>query len=239
MEIVGFIPVRKGSKGVSGKNKRNFCGRPLYEWQLLSMLNSESFTKICISTDDPEIKKQVKENYGSSVVRIHNRSRGVSNDLSSTEEVILEFLCGLKIDPESVFVLGQATNPFIQAKDYRKALIRYAEILNTKGGDVLSMLSVSETERFFWSNSVRDYGTALNYDPENRKRRQDYESGIFIENGGFYVNLIKNILSLKNRLTKSAILYKMPSWTNFEIDDPLDWKICELVFRGKILNEKT
>ena len=41
MKKIGFIPLRKGSKGIVGKNKRKMVGRPLYTWVLGEAIHSD------------------------------------------------------------------------------------------------------------------------------------------------------------------------------------------------------
>lgn len=53
--IIGHIGVRKGSKGVPGKNFRLFCGRPLIDWSLDQLLENKRIDLVVVSTDDPEI----------------------------------------------------------------------------------------------------------------------------------------------------------------------------------------
>jgi N-acylneuraminate cytidylyltransferase len=85
-----------------------------------------------------------------------------------------------------------------------------------------SLLSAVRTKRFFWNAS----GEPLNYDYNNRPRRQDFE-GLFMENGAFYINSVENILKFKNRLSGKVGVYEMPEASGFEIDEPEDWIIVE------------
>ena len=62
MKILYLIPARKGSKGIPGKNKKLFCGKPLilYTLELARMLCEDK--DICISTNDEEIIALLKDN---------------------------------------------------------------------------------------------------------------------------------------------------------------------------------
>lgn len=53
--ILGHIGVRKGSKGVPGKNFRPLCGRPLIDWSLDQLLDNPRIGAVVVSTDDPVI----------------------------------------------------------------------------------------------------------------------------------------------------------------------------------------
>ncbi|MEM6385422.1 MAG: acylneuraminate cytidylyltransferase family protein [Pseudomonadota bacterium] len=53
--IVGHIGVRQGSKGVVGKNFRDFLGKPLIDWSLDQLLAHPRVDYVIVSTDGPEI----------------------------------------------------------------------------------------------------------------------------------------------------------------------------------------
>lgn len=53
--IIGHIGARGGSKGVPRKNFRDLCGKPLIDWSLGQLLESDRVDVVVVSTDDPEI----------------------------------------------------------------------------------------------------------------------------------------------------------------------------------------
>lgn len=53
--IIGHIGARGGSKGVPRKNFRDLCGKPLIDWSLDQLLDSDRVDVVVVSTDDPEI----------------------------------------------------------------------------------------------------------------------------------------------------------------------------------------
>lgn len=60
-EILALIPARGGSKGIPRKNIRNFAGYPLLAWSIAAAKQSESVTRIIVSTDDEEIAAVARE----------------------------------------------------------------------------------------------------------------------------------------------------------------------------------
>jgi len=54
-EVLAIIPARGGSKSIPRKNIRNFMGWPLIAWSIAAAKQSESVTRIIVSTDDEEI----------------------------------------------------------------------------------------------------------------------------------------------------------------------------------------
>ena len=53
-EILALIPARGGSKGIPGKNIRDFAGYPLIAWSIAAAKQSELVTRVIVSTDDEE-----------------------------------------------------------------------------------------------------------------------------------------------------------------------------------------
>ena len=173
MKKIGFIPLRKGSKGIVGKNKRKMVGRPLYTWVLGAALQSD-LDLVYIYTDDQSIIDFIaKEYHYTNKVKAVLRSDASATDTASTESAMLEFATQIDYDFD-VFCLLQATSPFTTAIDINACL---TQVENGKD----SALTVVNTHRFLWNAN----GTPINYDYNNRPRRQDFD-GLLIENGAVY-----------------------------------------------------
>ncbi|MBB3699811.1 HAD hydrolase family protein [Flammeovirga yaeyamensis] len=216
MKKIAFIPVRGGSKSIPKKNIKSFCGKPLVYWTALAAQESSSIDEVIIATDSDEIK-EVVEQFNFSKLKVYGRSEKNAQDQSSTESVILEYLeKNNEIKDTDQFILIQATSPFLSSLDLTNGINKLKE----SGKD--SLLSCSQVKRFFWSGE----GVPLNYDYNNRPRRQDFD-GTYIENGAFYINSVGNIKKHKNRLSGNICVYEMPEYTMTEIDEPDDWFIAE------------
>lgn len=57
-----------------------------------------------------------------------------------------------------------------------------------------------------------------------------------MENGALYINSVRNIVSLRNRLSGKIGLYVMPEYTATEIDEPDDWIILEHLMQRHMLS---
>jgi YrbI family 3-deoxy-D-manno-octulosonate 8-phosphate phosphatase len=60
-EILAIIPARGGSKGIPGKNIKDFAGFPLIAYSILAGLRSEWVTRVILSTDDEKIAEIGRE----------------------------------------------------------------------------------------------------------------------------------------------------------------------------------
>lgn len=226
MKKIGFIPLRKGSKGIPNKNKRKMVGRPLFTWVLGEAIFSD-LDEVYVYSDDQDLIDFVKkEYYWTNKVQAVLRSAESATDLATTEFAMLEFSKSINYDFD-VFCLLQATSPFTKREDINACL----EVLN---GDFDSALTVVNTHRFLWNEK----GEALNYDPSHRPRRQDFD-GLLIENGAVYTCEKQVLQNTKNRLGSQVAIVKMPEDSLLEIDTETDWIAVEqlLIERQKKAKE--
>ncbi|WGD34872.1 acylneuraminate cytidylyltransferase [Olleya sp. YS] len=214
MKKIGFIPLRKGSKGIPNKNKRKMVGRPLFTWVLGEAFQS-NLDEVYVYTDDQSIIDFInKEYHYTTKIKGLLRSDESATDTASTESAMLELAKKINYDFD-VFCLLQATSPFTKASDINKCL---QEVENGKD----SALTVVNTHRFLW----KEDGTPINYNPLQRPRRQDFE-GLLIENGAVYVCKKEVLQNKKNRLGDTIGIVKMPEDSLQEIDSESDWIVVE------------
>ena len=222
-QVTAFIPVRGGSKSIPLKNIREFCGKPLVYWNISALQAAGLVDKIVVATDSDDIEATVRS-FGFDKVEIYRRSAENASDTASTESVMLEYIEAANLSEETVFMLVQATSPLTQTIHFQEALQLYSE------GNYDSLLTCVVNKRFFWNKN----GTPRNYDYMNRPRRQNFD-GELMENGAFYINTVKNILQLGNRLGGKIGIYEMPEYTAIEIDEPDDWTMLENLMRKHVL----
>lgn len=230
---VAFIPVRGGSKSIPLKNIKEICGQPLVYWVIDAAIDCRYIDKVYISTDSDVIKEKVLEykqnnmNSNSNIDKLEciGRSEYTATDEASTESAMLEF------SEKYLFhniVLIQATSPLLTTADLDNAFEKY---LNNKYD---SLLSVVEQKRFIWREEKSGLIIPVNYNPDNRPRRQEFK-GFLVENGAFYITKRKLLLSTKTRISGNIGYFIMPEETYFELDEPSDWIIIEKLMKK---NEK-
>lgn len=226
--IIAFIPIRCGSKSIPFKNIKDFCNKPLVYWNIKALQDSKNIDQIVVATDCIQIKEVVSK-FNFSKVKIYDRDQKNAADTSTTESVMLEYIKKGSLSSEDIFVLVQVTSPLTQSIDFDKALKFFLK------GKYDSLLSCVRNRRFFWT----DKGIPLNYNYAKRPRRQDF-NGLFMENGAFYFNKVKNIVKDKNRLSGKIGIYEMPDYTAIELDEEDDWLVAEaLMYKHILCNKKS
>jgi YrbI family 3-deoxy-D-manno-octulosonate 8-phosphate phosphatase len=217
---IAFIPVRGGSKSIPMKNVKKFNNKPLVYWVLKAATEVDLIDQIIVSTDSIEIKSVV-ETFNISKVNVIMRDSELSRDETSTEAVMLDFAS------KNLFkhiILLQATSPLTKSDDISNAISFYEK------NKYDSVLSVVNTHRFIWEKSEL-LGVPINYDPNHRPRRQDW-NGQYIENGAIYITSRLNLNNSKSRISGRIGLFEMSSKTYFEIDEPDDWMILENIHKS-------
>ena len=184
-------------------------------WNLAALEEVDTVDEIVVATDCDEIENVVN-GFNLPKVKVYRRATTNAQDDSSTESVMLEYLEQSGLSDHTVFVLSQCTSPLTEAEHYAEALDTF------RSREYDSLLSVVRSKRFFWNTD----GTPLNYDYQNRPRRQDFD-GMYMENGAFYISTVEAIQSSRNRLSGKIGFYEMPDYTAYELDEEMDWVILE------------
>jgi YrbI family 3-deoxy-D-manno-octulosonate 8-phosphate phosphatase len=227
MKKIGIIPVRKGSKGIPGKNKKKMVGRPLFSWVLTEAIFSD-LDFVYIFTDDIEIINYVEDEYHwTTKVKTLLRNDENANDTASTESAMLEFNEKINHDYD-ILCLLQATSPLTMAVNINTGLERITK------GSFKSAVSVVKTHKFTWNTN----GIPQNYDLLNRPRRQDFD-GLLMENGAVYCTTKAAFLQSKNRVSSTIGLIEMPDDTLLEIDSLSDWNVIENLLIERLKTNKT
>jgi len=198
---VGIIPARGGSKGLPRKNIRRIGGFPLVYWSIEAARKSSLLKEFYVSTEDEEIAATAIK-YGAPVLW---RPLELASDTSTTIEVLRHHL--REIHAETIVVL-QPTSPLRDDESIDDAIREYQQ----GGYDTLAT---------GYYTKIIEYGTHQNL------RRQDIK-GFFYDDGNLYI-LDRQIVE-KGRWFGDKICRRVnPRELSFEIDDPLDYDIVEML----------
>jgi len=222
---IAIIPARGGSKAIPNKNIGELIGKPLIQYVIESAKNSKFINKVFVLTDDLNIGKIAIKN-GVEVIYEKEKNK---DQFDLTKESYIQY--AVKEIEEKGYEIGdiifiQCTSPFTTSKDLDKSYEKYKE----ESCD--SLLSVTKSAGgfkcggFLWD----DKGNSLNYDYKKRKRRQELPI-TYLENGAFYIFSREGLKKYENRLHGKIGYYIMPSIRSFEIDEPEDWEILEILFK--------
>uniref|UniRef100_A0AAR2LXD8 N-acylneuraminate cytidylyltransferase n=1 Tax=Pygocentrus nattereri TaxID=42514 RepID=A0AAR2LXD8_PYGNA len=213
--IAAVILARGGSKGIPLKNIKMLAGVPLIGWVVRAAVDSKVFDSVWVSTDHDDIESVAKK----CGARVHRRSAAVSKDTSTSLETLQEFS---KLNPDVDVICNiQATSPCLHPHHLKEAV----EMITKHGYQ--SVFSVVRRHHFRWQevkNGVTST-TALNLNPAQRPRRQDWD-GELCENGSFYFATKELIGQGILQGGKTAYFEMQPEYS-VDIDVDIDWPVAE------------
>ena len=223
MKVLAIIPARGGSKGIPRKNLQLLAGRPLIAHTVQNALKASSVNRVVVSTDDKEIAS-VARKYGAEVVL---RPADISDDKASSEAALLHSLDHLKkeegYEPDLVVFL-QCTSPLTLPEDIDGTV----GALLSENADCA--LAVSPFYHFLWERDESGRAVGLNHDKRSRPLRQEQQAQ-YLETGAVYVMRTEGFKKEKHRFFGKTALYIMPRERCWEIDEPADVAIAEVLFR--------
>lgn len=228
MEILGIIPARGGSKGISEKNIVKLGGIPLIEYTIREALKSKFIKKVIVSTDNKKIEKIAKLR-GAEVPFL--RPKSISGDLSPTISTIKHALKFLKEKEEftsEIITILQPTSPF------RTRIMIDNSIRLLRNSKSSSVISVSRLKKHPYSSFILKNKILKPYkkDFENFSLLQKTPP-LYFPTGAIYTfwssNLNNNSIygkKIKPMIIEDEIM-------NLDIDTPFDLFIAEMVIKNR------
>jgi N-acylneuraminate cytidylyltransferase len=131
---------------------------------------------------------------------------------------------------DDILVFLQCTSPLTTGADIDAVVER----LVADKAD--SALSVTDFHYFLWKTG-EDGAEAINHDKRFRPRRQDREPQ-FVENGAVYAMRIPGFLEARHRFFGKTVFHVMPRERCWEIDEPVDFAIAEILLRKRLQAEQ-
>ncbi|GAG98478.1 unnamed protein product, partial [marine sediment metagenome] len=179
---------------------------------------------VVVSTDDGEIA-QVAMRFSAEVII---RPAEISGDSAPSELALLHVLEHLEAvegyEPEW-FVFLQCTSPLTIPEDIDATV----KVLLESQAD--TALAVTPFHYFLWAYRAGE-GVSINHNKDVRPLRQERESQ-YRETGAVYAMRTEGFRRSRHRFFGKTELYVMPNERCLEIDDPVDFRIAEVLLRDR------
>jgi len=221
MTATAFIPARKGSKRLPGKNKKIFHGKPLVQWSIDQALGSEVFDKIVVSSDDSDILSIADK---SGVIPVQ-RQEALSTDEAEINAVVFDYFARPENKTDYVCLLNP-THPLRTSEDIQNTF----KFIQMKKYD--AVVSVVWNDILGWVGNPSKKGPICLYLLDKRptkKTRDDW----YLENGCIYWCKHQIIINSGTFIGDAGKvkLYEMSKEQSLEIDDAFDWFLCEQAYK--------
>jgi len=224
---IAVIPARGGSKRVEGKNIRSLAGRPLITWVITTLIESELFNSIVVSTDDAEISL-IAESAGARVPFL--RPAALAEDHSSTDEVLVHALNWLKANEQlPTFCCCVYPTSVLITKEMLAESFDLIEVHNAH-----SVAVVKKYQHPIFRALSKDHEQRIKYIwPENRTVRTQDLDETYYDAGQFYWISAQSYLKDPRLLSSHSLGYVIPSDKTWDIDNEEDFEVVNRMFLRK------
>lgn len=221
---IAIITARGGSKRIPRKNIKEFCGKPILAYSIEAAIQSGSFDKVMVSTDDQEIAEIAKQ-YGAEVP--FYRSEKTANDYATTNDVLLEVLEEFEKRGEH-YDLGcciYPTAPFVTAQKLQDAV---DQLLGSDADTLIPVVSFSYPPQR--AMIVKEGRLVFEYPQYLDSRSQDLEPH-YHDVGQFYVFRTAAFMKNKKLMVGNILPLVVSEMEVQDIDNQTDWEIAEMKYR--------
>jgi CMP-N,N'-diacetyllegionaminic acid synthase len=231
MRVLGLIPARGGSKGVTRKNVRMLCGEPLLQWTAESARAARTLDRVVLSTEDEEIASVGRE-CGLEVPFL--RPMELALDDTPTLPVVQHAMRILEREGDrfDAVCLLQPTNPFRRPSDIDACV----ELLGVSYADsVVSILRVPPEYNPHWVYFRAHDGSLIlsTGETEPVARRQLLPSA-YHRDGSIYVTRRNAVLEQRSLYGMRVLGYEVDRAQAVNIDTPADWNRAEAMMQEMV-----
>ena len=215
------IPARGGSKGIPLKNIYPIKGIPLIEYTLKVIFKAKlnETADVVVSTDSVQIKEVVKK-YN---VIIIDRPENISQDISSTESVLLHAVNYMKEHYGKIYdnvITMQPTSPLRRCETILKFMDEFYKNSNIYD----AQLSVTETRADYWKKNASGCFERLN---KNAPRRRQDRVPMYIENSALYITKVTSLYDTNSVLGSNPTCFIIDEVEGIDINEMHDIKLVE------------
>lgn len=227
MRIEAFIPIRAGSAGIPGKNKKLLGGIPLVCHTIDAALQAVTIDNVHVITESIDLAKLAKRS-GAGVLWRPDEMATSQAQIEPSYLLAVKRLFDFGKGPD-LCVLLHATSPFRTGAQIDGAVGWLIE----SGAD--SLLTVVQSDKFHWRLNAEKFAEA-DYDYRSRPNRQDMKPA-WIESSAIYITKTPQLLEGKNRLCGNVAIFEIDALSGWDIDEPWEFEMADSFLKGDNVNE--
>lgn len=223
--ILATINARGGSKGLPGKNIRDLGGLPLIAWSIREARRSACIDRLIVSSDDEGILA-VARSHGAETPFV--RPPELARDDTPGVDPVLHAVDALG-GPQAYdyIVLLQPTSPLRVVEDIDGCI---AACLDAGHPCMLTVTEADKSPYYMFNMDPNGLLSPVIAQERFHTRRQDLPR-VVVPNGAVYVADCAWLARTRSYLTPETRGYEMPRERSQDVDNLLDFDICELLLR--------
>ncbi len=219
MKIVALVPMRHHSQRVPGKNYRSLAGRPLFHHIVDALLAVPEIEQVVVDTDSEPIISDLRSSYPA--VLVIDRPENLRPDDISMNDILLHDTSQVQAD---FYLQTHSTNPLLRPQTISRGIHAFLEAYPKYD----SLFSVTRLQTRLYD---RD-GRALNHDPGVLIQTQDLPP-VYEENSCLYLFTRENLLQRHHRIGQHPLMFEIDPAEAWDIDDELDFAVCDFLISRK------
>jgi len=222
-KVLGIIPARGGSKGITDKNIKELAGEPLIVWTIEEVNRCDIIDKTIISTDSEKIADIAKK-YGGDVPFL--RPKKLATDTAKGIDVIFHAI-SLYEKEFDIIAVFQPTSPLRKLKNIKEAFKLLAD-KNAK-----AVVSVCKSDHPpLWVNTLPEDGNMKDFISPGIKNKNRQEIDNYYKlNGAIYISYISYFKKNRGFYGNRTYAYIMPKVNSVDIDDIIDFRFAEFLIK--------
>ena len=221
--LAALVPMRHHSQRVPGKNYRPLLGRPLFHHIIETLLTVPEIDSVVVNTDSETVRDGLRKNFPS--VKIIDRPEHLSADDISMNDILIH---NTEQFPADFYLQTHSTNPLLKPETVSRAINLFLADYPTRD----SLFSVTRLQTRLYDQ----HGDAINHNPKELIQTQDLPP-VYEENSCIYIFNRANLIAKQHRISDRPMMFEIPADEAWDIDEELDFEICEFLLKRQIKNE--
>lgn len=223
-QFAALVPMRHHSQRVPGKNYRPLAGKPLFHHIVETLLAVPEINEVAVDTDSRQVMDGLHQHFPQ--VKIISRPEYLRADDVPMNDILIHDTEQVQAD---FYLQTHSTNPLLKPETISSAI----KLLITNYPTYDSLFSVTRLQTRLYDQ----HGTAINHNPQELIQTQDLPP-VYEENSCMYIFNRENLLTKRHRISDHPLMFKIAADEAWDIDEELDFEICDFLLRRQLKNEK-
>ena len=224
-QVAALVPMRHHSQRVPGKNYRLLAGKPLFHHIIETLLAVPEINQIVVDTDSDPVMEGLRNHFPQ--VTIINRPEHLRADDVPMNDVLIHDTSQVQAD---FYLQTHSTNPLLKPETISRAL----QLLITNYPKNDSLFSVTRLQTRLYNQHVQ----AINHNPLELIQTQDLPP-VYEENSCIYIFNRENLLAKRHRISDHPLMFEIDADEAWDIDEELDFEICDFLLKRQFKNENS
>jgi len=222
-KLTALVPMRHHSQRVPGKNYRLLVGRPLFHHIIETLLSVSEINEVVVDTDSEPVMDGLRKNFPG--VKIIDRPQGLRADDIPMNDILIH---DTDLYPADFYLQTHSTNPLLKPETVSRAISLF--LADYPSHD--SLFSVTRLQTRLYDQ----HGHAINHNPKELIQTQELPP-VYEENSCLYIFNRANLIAKQHRISDHPLMFEIPADEAWDIDEELDFEICEFLLKRQLENE--